>query len=235
MTDISPPTPIRRRGNEPRRWCGRLASRTRRRRPFRAHRSLPGSRSDPPWSGSVLQRVAQKEIGIGTTDAQEPTAFEGPTETYSPDESERPILLADELGGDGQEELVDAIAGDQLTKKVRTPFGEDGPMALSLEGRENLIDADAFSICHGADLAGIRERLSQPRGRRRRCQDQRPNLEGPLGRIQVTARSNDHQPRCLLALERRAQRRKSVGGGRKNVLGRPERFAAFCAAGASAY
>ena len=104
----------------------------------------------------MIQRVAEKEIGTVPADAQQPAALEGPTEIYSPDEAELSILLANELGRDGQEEFIDAIAVDQLAKQMGTSFGEDGPIALCLKRREDLVDANAVPVGDGANLAGLR-------------------------------------------------------------------------------
>jgi len=51
-----------------------------------------------------------------------------------------------EDGRDRQEQFIDAVAGDQLAEKLRTAFGKDGPMALSLQCREDLIDGDALAV-----------------------------------------------------------------------------------------
>ena len=56
------------------------------------------------------------------------------------------MILAGEFWGNGQEELVDSIAGHQLAEKMRTPFGEDGSIPLCFQRREDLIDADAIAL-----------------------------------------------------------------------------------------
>ena len=189
----------------------------------------------PRGGGRTIQLVAEKEIGISKADAQQPAALEGPTEIYAPDEPERLTLLADEFGRDSQEELVDAIGGNELTEQMRTPFGQDGLIALRLQCRKYLVDADAVSVGHAADLISLWQGLSELLGRRVGGENQRSDLERPLGRIKVTACSDDDKPRGCVSLERSAQRRESFAGRGEDVIRRPESLATFRTDGAGAY
>ena len=96
------------------------------------------------------------------------------------------------------------------------------------------MDVNGISIRNRPHLGHAWQYTSQTRGGARRRQDQGPDLQRAMARVQLAPRGNDDEPRLALPFERMAQRPETVRGSREDEFGRPERPRTFGSDGTGA-